>query len=99
MKRTVFEGSHLLMSKRLQCFYWFARDVTNYNTMAAELLDEGCRMSDTTIRQWLFYCREVCFAWLDERMKDEFQIGGEGVVVEIDEVKIGKRKYNKGERS
>ena len=37
--------------------------------------------------------REVCVNWVFSRCK---KIGGEGKVVEIDELKFGKRKYNVG---
>ena len=37
--------------------------------------------------------REVCVFWLE---KCSQVLGGPGVVVEIDEAKFGRRKYNRG---
>ena len=52
--------------------------------------------STQTIRQWLLYCREICFVFLDKKFQEEGQIGGEGIVVEIDECKIGRMKHHVG---
>jgi len=51
--------------------------------------------SKETVADWLSYCREVTTAWC-EKHQSERKLGGEGVVVEIHETKIGKRKYNRG---
>ena len=45
--------------------------------------------TNKTLCDWGSFCREVA---IDEVMKKSEQIGGEGVVVEIDESKFGKRK-------
>jgi len=37
------------------------------------------------------YCREVCMAFLDRSYTEDGKIGGDGVIVEIDECKIGKK--------
>jgi len=42
------------------------------------------------------HSKEVCVAWLDATYHGEGKIGGDGCIVEIDECKIGKRKYNRG---
>jgi len=48
-----------------------------------------CRKS---VVDWSSFCREVCQFWLEQRSE---VLGGTGVVVEIDEAKIGHRKYNR----
>ncbi|XP_067010758.2 uncharacterized protein [Anabrus simplex] len=48
--------------------------------------------SGRTIVEWCNFCREVCVAWVDANKK---QIGGPGVVIEIDETEFGKSKYHK----
>lgn len=50
-------------------------------------------ISDHGICDWASFCREDHVEWC---IKREGQIGGEGKVVEIDESKFGKRKYNVG---
>ena len=39
---------------------------------------------------------EVCMVWLDEKFEQQGKIRCSGIVIEIDENKIGKRKYNRG---
>ena len=50
-------------------------------------------MCRTSVVDWSSFCREVCQFWLEQRSE---VLGGTGVVVKIDEAKIGHRKYNRG---
>ncbi|KYN29330.1 hypothetical protein ALC57_01231 [Trachymyrmex cornetzi] len=47
--------------------------------------------SSATIVDWFNFYREVCVFWTDIHSE---KIGGLGHIVQIDEAKIGKRKYN-----
>ena len=60
------------------------------NTLMHEL-----KMSTDSVVNWSSFCREVCIDWALQRRQ---KIGGMGEVVEIDESKFGKRKYNRGRR-
>lgn len=42
---------------------------------------------------WFYFCREVCVFWADKNSK---KLGGPGKVVELEEAKIGRQKYNRG---
>lgn len=57
---------------------------------------EGQQLSTETVSDRFTFCREVCMAALDEEFKAEGQIGGVGEIVEIDECKIGRSKYEIG---
>ena len=46
-----------------------------------------------TVVDWLNYCRDICSIMVNSQTG---QLGGEGIIVEIDESKFGKRKYNRG---
>jgi len=46
-----------------------------------------------TACDWFQFCREVILDFIETKSE---MIGGEGEVVEIDESKFGKRKYNRG---
>ncbi|XP_071578802.1 uncharacterized protein [Temnothorax nylanderi] len=50
-------------------------------------------VASATIIDWFNFCRGVCVFWTD---KHSVKLGGPGRIVEIDEAKIGKRKYNRG---
>ena len=49
-----------------------------------------------TTMDWYNYCREICALVIND--EDVERIGGVGKIVEIDESKFGKRKYNRGRR-
>ncbi|KYM95849.1 hypothetical protein ALC62_13500 [Cyphomyrmex costatus] len=49
--------------------------------------------SPTTIVDWFNFCREVCVFWPEKHSQ---KLGGPDCTVEINEAKIGKRKYNRG---
>ena len=53
------------------------------------------KLSKKTVIEWTHFFRESCFTTV---MDSSEQIGGEGVEVEIDESKFGKRKYYRGHR-
>ena len=71
----------------LFCFI-FVSDWFSFKFVKFEL-----KLSDKTITDWCSFAREVIVNWVSER---SCKIGGEGRVVEIDESKFGKRKYNVG---
>lgn len=50
-------------------------------------------LSEHTVTEYLKYFKELIADSLDE---EDFIIGGVGIKVQIDECKIGKRKYNRG---
>ncbi|CEF59263.1 Hypothetical protein SRAE_X000101400 [Strongyloides ratti] len=51
-----------------------------------------CEVSSATVCSFLDYFRQHV---VDALETEEYVIGGEGIVVEIDETKMGKRKYNR----
>ncbi|KAK3852955.1 hypothetical protein Pcinc_040477 [Petrolisthes cinctipes] len=50
-------------------------------------------LSNKTICDWASFCREVLIEW---SVKRQGKIGGKDMIVEIDESKFGKQKYNVG---
>ncbi|XP_066253403.1 uncharacterized protein [Euwallacea similis] len=53
------------------------------------------KCNSNTVVKWSSYCREVYIQWV---LKNSEKIGGVGKIVEIDEAKFGKRKFNRGRR-
>lgn len=51
-------------------------------------------ISSRTYCDWASYIREICEFWVFKNCSDK--IGGPNKVVEIDEAKFGRRKYNRG---
>ncbi|KAJ8980947.1 hypothetical protein NQ317_001210, partial [Molorchus minor] len=52
------------------------------------------KISTRTVVDWSNFCREVCIEWCSTHSNDK--IGGPGKIIEIDEAKEGRRKYQKG---
>jgi len=50
--------------------------------------------SPNTVVDWMRYCREICVVKVEGAM--EGMIGGDNVIVEIDESVLVKRKYDRG---
>lgn len=91
---TFFDKSNLSLQQILLLANLFCGKVTAYEQMRYEAQLSNERLSDHTIADWLSYCREVCLEMVSRETPT--LIGGEGMTVEVDESKFGKRKYNKG---
>ena len=52
-------------------------------------------LSKKTVTEWFIFFREAC---INAIMEHSEQIGGNGIEVEIDESKFGKRKYHRGHK-
>lgn len=93
---TWFSGTHLPIGKVLLITYcWSQKD--SYDRALHECrLDQNEICSRETVADWYSYCRETAAASILDLHQRVGRIGGPGHVVEIDETKIGKRKFNRG---
>jgi len=96
-RNTWFAHSHIAMEKAILLTYGAAHGLT-YDQIRRETTNypDGQELSDSTIADWYNYFREATMISLDEKFRWRGPIGGPGVVVEIDEAKIGHRKANVG---
>lgn len=56
---------------------------------------ERTGLTEPTVIQWFEFFREICSTWLIQNPR---QIGGPGIIVQIDETLMAKRKHNVGHR-
>ncbi|CAC5426638.1 unnamed protein product [Mytilus coruscus] len=82
-----FQGHNLSLEKILFITYFWIYKIDQ------EFVKHELSICNQTIVDWYNYCREVCIEILKT---DSEKIGGDSVIVEIDESKFGKRKYHKG---
>ncbi len=86
-KNTIFENKNVSINVILQIAYFYLSKLP----ITSLIEFTGC--SSRTITEWTLIVREIC----SESIKKEDQkIGGEKIIVEIDETKLGKRKYHRG---
>ena len=82
-----FSGSHLKISQILEIIYWWSRNST------VDQVFQETGITKVTIVDWFNFIRDVCTQFF---LDHPIQIGGVGSIVEIDESKFGRRKYNRG---
>jgi transposase-like protein len=88
-KDSFFYGQKLKCSKILFIGYLWLLQI---KVAAIETITD---CSSDTVAAYVKYYRQLVISSLDE---EDSVIGGPGVVVEIDESKLGKRKYHRGHR-
>jgi transposase-like protein len=86
-KGTFFEKSNLNLKQLLFIIWSFCKGHSN------RFVEQELPISAKTVVDWYNVLREVCIQWAESQ---DQTIGGEGVVVEIDESMFTKRKYNRG---
>ena len=84
---TWFEKSNVTLQEILKFTYWWTTGLTQQQIMLQ------LQISSSTLVDWSMFCWEVCEVTIE---KESQQIGGKGKRVQIDESKVGKRKYHKG---
>ena len=86
LKGTFFEKSYLAKIEIIQLSYWFVLNSLSQSEVVCEVLLHKLWL-------WFSFCREVVNFYCIEHSE---QIGGPDKVVEIDEAKFGKHKFNCG---
>jgi hypothetical protein len=88
-KHTFFYGSMLKSSQIIYMAYLWLNKVT----VSSAIMNTG--HSSHTISSFYRHFRSLVASTLQE---EDQVIGGQGIIVEVDETKMGKRKYNRGHR-
>ncbi|KAL4703634.1 hypothetical protein ACJJTC_007661 [Scirpophaga incertulas] len=95
-KGTWFENARLPLPLIFQIMYMYSADYT-YEAVRRETSHwRESTLSPVTISDWFNYCRESVIVYQLEHKDEQEKIGGPGKIVQIDESKFGKRKYNRG---
>jgi len=84
---TFFGNSKLKCNKILLLSYLWCTGSTHTAIVSQSGLNKN------TVTDWWGYCQELVGSTLENR-----KIGGEGITIEIDESKFGKRKHHRGHR-
>ena len=89
MTGTFFASHKTPTNKILEAAYFWLAKANNTQ------IETYTGIANTTVTSLVRYFRELIADSLDEV---DLVIGGPGIVVEVDETKMGKRKYNRGHR-
>lgn len=92
---TWFERSKFSPEICMLITYCFAKSYSFQQTIEECSIFET-NVSNETISDRFSFAREVCMFAMDNSFELSGKIGGVGCIVEIDETKIGKRKYERG---
>ncbi|XP_033646441.1 uncharacterized protein LOC117305688 [Asterias rubens] len=89
-----FSDSKVSLKKIIELTYYWAARATTSVAIKETSVYEGESTSYKTVVDWFTFCREVCLRVVEEKCSKG--IGGPGMTVEIDENKLGRRKYSRG---
>ncbi|CAH4037618.1 unnamed protein product [Pieris brassicae] len=76
--------------------YAFSEGLSYHQTRKELACNDGQVVSDRTVADWFRYCRETIAIYELENQRSQGKLGGPNKVVQIDESKFGKIKYNGG---
>lgn len=94
---TIFKGSHLEMRMNLLMAYCFAHQMGYEETRRSFVWSaEASSPAEGTVSEWFSSFREVIVAHTEQLQMNGGRIGGQDIVVQVDEALIGRRKYNRG---
>ena len=94
LQGTFFEGSHLPLMDIFRLSFYFCRQTHTRELIQFDMeREDGTMPSTHTLADFMEFFREVCFLHYE---RHPVVIGGPGMVVEIDETVISRRKYNRG---
>ena len=82
-----FEKSNLTLQEIMKITYWWCAD------LCESQVKTQLRIYSNTIVDWSMFCREICELSIVRRSEP---LGGKGIRVQINESKVGKRKYHRG---
>ena len=87
-QRSFFTPSHLTLPLLLKFIYYSSEEIQSH-----AFLEKHLGWSPNAVVDWKKFLRDIC---VEELLVNPEPIGGVGTIVEIDESKFGKRKYNRG---
>jgi len=88
-RHSFFSGYHLSFSQVVKLIYYWTYQYPQHIV----LHETG--LSNKTVIDFYNFCREVCVVILENHSEPT---GGPGRIVEIDESKFGKQKFNRGKK-
>ncbi|XP_069969220.1 uncharacterized protein [Bactrocera oleae] len=94
---TWFENAKIPLPQIFYIMFAFALHWSHSKVRKNSFIKEPI-LSSATICDWYNYCREAVVLYQVDHQVAVGKIGGPGKIVQIDESKFGKRKYNKGRR-
>ncbi|CAH4034364.1 unnamed protein product [Pieris brassicae] len=97
-KGTFFENIKMDLVHLFYLLYAYSQKWSYYTAIHEDPYKENRQqcISRATINDWYNYCRETIVIYQRDKIQILAKIGGPGKIVQINESRFGKRKYNRG---